>query len=208
MGWDIEQRDSIMRLRPRSLPSTQRAMGSERFTWADLLYEQLRPVQVFVLYFPSRFDRGVDAQVRGTLEVFGRETPPSTSVNFWDTTDPDYSSALAFFHLPSPPALVLATGQVVARGRRPARDVEHLYSIALTDPQLLGDKERLVAAINRVHEVLIRADRGEITRYLVAQDAEHLLALLGRLGSGLVDVLVKLKPKLALPGGSSIQLGA
>src|SRR5437764_10134332 len=105
-AWQVEETPDGLRLaRP-----ARRALGSEHFTWADLLYQKLAPVQVYVVYFPSRFNLNIDTTVMKALRTFGENTGSGTSVNFWNSKDPEFSKALELFHLQSPPALVLATG--------------------------------------------------------------------------------------------------
>ena len=59
--WKIEKTPDGLRL----LPTTHRTLGSQSYTWANLLYEKLALVRVYVIYFPSRFDlghgRGIEA---------------------------------------------------------------------------------------------------------------------------------------------------
>lgn len=202
-AWRVEEAAGGLRL----AEVRRRALDSEALTWADLLYRRLDAVRVYVLYFPSRFDLPVDAGVRAALEAFGRATGPATSANTWDPADPEFGRALAFFGLEAPPALVLLAGHLVGEPTRPARDTADLYSVAIADAAVLGDRERLAAAVNAAHELLLRGDRREIARYLRARDAAGLLAALGRLGAHLRDGILKLKPKLGLPGGVSLQLG-
>ena len=57
-AWQVEETPEGLKLaRP-----TRRTFGSERFTWADLLYRKLALVQVYVIYFrvlstPARGNR-------------------------------------------------------------------------------------------------------------------------------------------------------
>ena len=101
--WTVEETNGELRLAPL------RGLGSDRFTWAHLLYGRLDLVQVYIVYFPSRFDLTADKTVIDTLRTFGTNTGPSTSVNVWDTRDPNFGTALDLFDIKSPPALVLAT---------------------------------------------------------------------------------------------------
>jgi hypothetical protein len=70
--WSLEETHGQLRLVPR------RSLGSDRFTWAHLLYGRLGPVQVCVIYFPSRFNSPVDQTVIDLLRTFGTNTGPST----------------------------------------------------------------------------------------------------------------------------------
>lgn len=201
--WIIQDTGTGLRLASVAL----RERGSEEFTWADLLYSRLETVRVYVLYFPSRFNTDRDAIVTNSLREFGDNTPPSTSVNFWDPTDPEFSRALGLFDLKSPPALVFVSG-LQLKGMRTA-GLKHapLYSIALTDPEVLGDRDRLAAAANAVHEIVARGNPKEIASHVRQERLDALLDTIGSIGSKLRDQLLKLKPKFALPGGVSIQLG-
>src|SRR4051794_18713606 len=110
-SWRLEEGSEGLRL----APVVQRTLGSEEFTWADLLYRRLSTVQVFVLCFPSRFDLLSDAVAKTSLQAFGQRTGPGTSINFWDPTDPEFSRALAIFDVTAPPATVLVGG---SKGKR------------------------------------------------------------------------------------------
>lgn len=200
-AWRVEVGPNGLRL----TPVTRRALGPERLTWSDLLLTRLSTVQVYVLYFPSRFDLELDAAAQSALQAFGRQTGPGTSVNFWDPADPEFSRALAFFSVDSPPALVLAAG-LKARGRR-RLDPANLYAIVIVDQKVLGDRERLAAAVNGTHEVLLRGDASEISRHVRERAASSLLATVGSIAERLRDELLRLKPKFQLPGGVSIQVG-
>jgi hypothetical protein len=200
-SWRVEETPNGLHL----TPVVRRGPLAEGLTWADLLHFRLRAVRVFVLYFPSRFDLAVDAAAKAALEVFGRQTGPGTSVNFWDPADPEFSRALAFFQVAAPPALVLATGLKADGGQLPDRG--DVYALAITDSRVLTDRERLAGAVNTAHEVLMRGDRNEIARYVRERAAGSLLDALGRLAGRLRDELVKLKPKFVLPGGFSLEVG-
>jgi hypothetical protein len=199
--WRIEETSNGLRL----APIIRRKLGAEDLTWADLLHSRISSVQVYVLYFPSRFDLDVDAAAKSALESFGRLTGLSTSVSFWDPTDPEFSQALAFFDMKAPPALVLVRG-LKANGRRTLARAD-LYAIAITDPQTLCNRERLAAAVNSAHEVLVGGDPKEIAGYVRERAAVSLLAALGRIGGALRDQIVKCKPEFQLPGGIAISLG-
>lgn len=199
--WRVDEGPNGLRLSS----VTRRALGAEQLTWADLLLTRLSAVQVYVLYFPSRFDLELDSAVQAALRIFGRQTGPGTSVNFWDPADPEFSRALAFFSVDAPPALVLATG-LKARGRRRLARGD-LYAIIVADPKVLGDREHLAAAVNGTHEVLLRGDPGEIARHVRERAASSLLATIGSIAERLRDELVRLKPRFQLPGGVSIQVG-
>src|SRR5579864_6076870 len=102
--WSVKETQGGLQLVPR------RALGSDRFTWAHLLYSRLRPVQVYILYFPSRFNLSLDKIVIDMLRTFGTNTGSGTSVNIWDSRDPNWEKALMLFDIKSPPALVFVTG--------------------------------------------------------------------------------------------------
>ena len=199
--WRVEESPDGLRL----AAVTRRGLGSEELTWAELLYLQLAASTVLVLYFPSRFGLSVDTLAHEALTVFARATGTDTLVNFWDPTDPEFSRALALFDVAAPPALVLARG-LKLRGKR-TLDRAHLYAISVTEPDVLRDRERLASAVNAAHEVLARGDAAEISGYLRMRAVGSLLQALGRLGGSVADGLVRLKPKVSLPGGPSIQLG-
>jgi hypothetical protein len=181
-------------------------MGSEALSWADLLLMRLDAIQVFVLYFPSRLESAEDQTVRSVLNSFGRNTGTVTSVNFWDPTDPEFSRALQFFHVTTPPALIIARGLTTAgSSRQVARD--DVYAIAITDARTLGESARLGVALNGAHEVLARGNSHEIAVYIRTKAVGELLAHLGSLGAAAVDQLIRLKPKFQLPGGVGLELG-
>jgi hypothetical protein len=182
-----------------------RATTTSPLTWAELLGTRLSTVRVFVLYFPSRFDLGVDTTVRNALDAFGRQTSNQTSVSCWDPTDPFLEQALRLFDLAAPPALVLATG-LKRRGKQILKR-SSLYAITITERSALGDRERLAAVVNSAHEVLIRGDPAAIASYLRRRDCESLLATVASIGHFVVEQLAALKPKFQLPGGFSVQLG-
>jgi hypothetical protein len=179
-----------------------RAASSSPLTWAELLAARLSAVRVYVLYFPSRFDLGVDTAVRSALETFGRQTSEQTSVSSWDPTDAHLEQALRLFDLAAPPALVLATG-LKKRGKQILK-LSSLYAITISDPRVLADRERLAAMVNGAHEVLMRGNAAAIASYLRKRDRESLLASVGHF---FVEQLAVLRPKFQLPGGLSIQLG-
>ncbi|MGE3799090.1 MAG: hypothetical protein AB7G88_14770, partial [Thermomicrobiales bacterium] len=135
-----------------------RAPGSDKLTWAGLFGTFLEPVRAYVLYFPSRFELPVDEVATKALSAFGRNTPASTSVNFWDGTDPEFGRVLALFRVESPPVLVFAAGgqlQAVAQG---ALDPGQLWAAVLTDQGVLSDQARLAPAANALHELVVRSD--------------------------------------------------
>ena len=183
-------------------------MGSETFTWADLLRVPLASTRVYALYFPSRFDLPVDAAATESLRLFGRATSNRTSVDFWDPQDEHFSEALKLFGLRSPPALVLATGlQAVAEAPGAVARPDMLYCISFADQAVLADRERMAAAVNVAHEVLMQCDSKEIVSHIRARKIKALLAAVAR-GAGMVrDEVVKLHPTFGLPGGFSVELG-
>jgi len=199
--WAVHQTPHGLRLAEVEL----RAAGSSSLTWAELLGTRLCTVRVYVLYFASRFDLTVDTTVRAALEAFGRQTSDLTSVSSWDPADPHLDQALRLFDLAAPPALVLATG--LKKRRKQILKQSSLYAITITEPRVLGDRERLAAVVNSAHEVLMRGDADAITSYLRKRDCEALLASLASVERFLVQQIATLKPKFQLPGGLSIQLG-
>jgi hypothetical protein len=189
------------------VPISLRAMGEEEFTWAHLLYGKLGTVELGVFYFPSRFDTDVDKDVIKALRAFGRNSGVATSVNIWDTKDPEFEQALGLFDLKTVPALVLATGLEV-KGMQPRGPVKTpLYLIILSDTATLSDATRFEAAINSAHEVLARSDPKEIASYIRAQTPNAILAAVGKVGAKIRDEILKWKPKFGLPGGVSVQVG-
>lgn len=201
--WRLRRTDAGLRL------GEVRAFGTERFTWADLLQAPLSDAEVYVLYFPSRFDLPVDAAATDSLRHFGDATSGKTSVDFWDPRDEHFSEALALFGLETPPVLVLATGLQVQRpeGAGATQEFDSLYCISFTEPGLLADRAQMAAAVNAAHEILLRCDPVEIAGYIRARKVRSLLQVIERLSAGLRDQLIKLKPKFGLPGGFSIELG-
>jgi hypothetical protein len=184
----------------------RRALGSSEFTWADLLVRDLARVQVFAIYFPSQFDLPVDTAATEALTAFGQRSGAGTSVNFWDPTDAEFSRALSFFGLESHPALVFATGLMVEGARAFGGD-PNIYSITITDPAVLGNRERLAAATSVIHEIVARGNPDEIAGYVRGQDGRSLLEAIGRIAAAVRDEVLRLKPKVGLPGGFSVQLG-
>jgi hypothetical protein len=186
---------------------TVRGFGSEELTWADLLYRQVSAVKVYALYFPTRFELPVDTAATEALRAFGRLTGAGTSVNFWDPTDGEFDHALRLFGLEQPPALVFATGLQLRGAELGRGEQANMYMIAITDQAVLADRERLAAAANTAHEIVLRASPKEIAGYLRRREADSVLASVGRIAAELRDQLVKLKPKLGLPGGVSLSFG-
>jgi hypothetical protein len=205
MSWYTIQETSSGRL--QLSPDTRRQFDSEKFTWGHLLYGKLAPVKAYVIYFPSRFDLKIDTTAEEALRVFGGHTGSGTSVNFWDPQDPKFSDALQLFDLKSTPALVFATGLQLNDIEPYGPNKANLYTIAITDPEVLGDRERLASVANSVHEIIIRSNPKEIAGYLRKSTITSLLAALAKVAGGLLDQLLKLKPKFQLPGGASLELG-
>jgi hypothetical protein len=187
-------------------PVVRRSLGSEEFTWADLFARDLARVRAYAIYFPSRFDLVVDQVATDALRAFGQRTGVGTSVNFWDPADSELSRALAFFGLSVPPALVFATGLKV-KGAAAGGPDPNLYSIAITDPAVLGDRELLASAANTVHEIIVRGNPDEISGYLRKQSADSVLETVARVAGVVRDQILRFKPKVGLPGGFSVQLG-
>ena len=201
--WRLRQTETGLQL------GQLRAFGTETFTWSDLLRGPLGTVQVYALYFPSRFDLPVDAEATQSLRIFGDATSGLTSVNFWDPQDKHFSVALELFGLRNPPALVLVTGLQA----QPTANVDEiklsdgLYCISFTDAEILSDRARTATAVNMAHEILMRCDRREIAGYIRGRKIKALLAAIGH-GAGVVrDELVRLHPTFGLPGGFSVELG-
>ncbi|MEU4347230.1 hypothetical protein [Streptomyces sp. NPDC023838] len=204
--WRLRRAQGVVRM------ERLRSSGSEAFTWADLLRGPLGTVQVYVLYFPSRFAVPVDEIATETLRTFGRHTPTATSVDFWDPRDPSFGAALSLFDLQHPPAIVLATGlrRVGDEGSRPDHGLmsaENLYCISFSDTEILTAPDRIASAVNLAHEVLVRCDPREIAAYIRSRRAAALLRLAGRGAGAVRDELVRLNPRFGLPGGISFAVG-
>lgn len=203
--WMVEGNESRLRL---SEPINVRTMASEQFTWAHLLYGKLGSVEVFTIYFPSRFELEQDNIAMDALRVFGKNTPITTSVSFWDPTDPQFTKALGIFRLKSPPAIVLATGLKVNGINPYGPDDSNIYSIVFTESPILADKSKLVSAVNSAYDILVRGDPAELADYLRKKAKASLLSTIGRILGRVRDEFLKFKPKFQLPDGSSIQLGS
>ncbi len=199
--WTVEETNGELRLAPL------RSLGSDRFTWAHLLYGRLGQVQVYIIYFPSRFDFTVDTTVIDTLRTFGTNTGPSTSVNVWDTRDPNFGKALDLFDIKSPPALVLATGLQLKDIDPRGPDKANIYTLTITNMDILSSSDKLPQSINIAHDILVRGNPKEITSYLRTNALHTLLQVIAKVARVASDEIVKLKPKFQLPDGSSIQLG-
>lgn len=186
-----------------------RAFGTELFTWADLLRLPLAAVRVYALYFPSRFDLPVDEAATSSLRLFGQQSSDTTSVDFWDPRDVHFSEALDLFGLRNPPALVLVTGlrAQAADVVGAAESLDSLYCISFADTAVLTDRERMAAAVNMAHEILMRCDSREIASYIRRRKIKALLAAIGHGAGAVRDELVKLHPSFGLPGGFSVELG-
>jgi hypothetical protein len=199
--WTVEETNGELRLAPL------RSLGSDRFTWAHLLYGRLGQVQVYIIYFPSRFDLAVDTTVIDTLRTFGTNTGPSISVNVWDTRDPNFGKALDLFDIKSPPALVLATGLQLKDIDPCGPDKANIYTLTITNMDILSSSDKLPQSINIAHDILVRGNPKEITSYLRTNALHTLLQVIAKVARVASDEIVKLKPKFQLPDGSSIQLG-
>jgi hypothetical protein len=202
-SYQLLKTDNGLRLQPAQL----RAMGDEHFTWAHLLYGNLGNVKVGIYYFPSRFDTETDSYVMKTLQAFGKNSGHATSVNFWDTTDPEFELSLELFSIKTLPAIVLATGLKVEGLEPRGPEKTPLYSIILDRPAVLSDLENLQSAINSAHEILVRSDPKEIASYIKKQTASSILSVIGAIAVRLRDEILKWKPKFGLPGGVSVQVG-
>jgi hypothetical protein len=201
--WRIDETPAGLRL----APVTVRGLRAEPLTWADLLHSRLEQVKVYVLYFPSRFDLELDTQATEALRSFGLNSPASTSVSFWDPTDPEFSRALGLFDLRTPPALVFVAGMRLEGIEARSHGDAPLYAIAITDQEVLRERERLASAANTIHEIIARGNPQEIAAYLRQRQRHLLLEAIGTFAGQLRDQFLKLKPKLQLPGGPSLQLG-
>ena len=199
--WSVEEINGVLRLAPL------RALGLDRFTWAHLLYGRLSQVQVYVLYFPSRFDLSVDKTAIDTLRTFGTNTGPGTSVDIWDTKDPNFGKALELFDIKSPPALVLVTGLQLKEIDPLGPDKANIYTLTITNMDVLGSSDKLPLSINIAYDILVRGNPREITSYLRTNALHTLLQVIAKVAGVASDEIVKLKPKFQLPDGSSIQLG-
>lgn len=198
------QSDRLSLVKPADV---RRSFGDETFTWAKLIYAKLAPIEVFVLYFPSRFDLPLDKSCTDLLRAFGKNTPQKTSVNFWDPQDENFAAALALFDVATPPAVVLATGLELSGIEPQGPDNSDLYSITYRDKSVLADTDRFVSAVNVAHEVLVKGDPKEISALIRKQNLSGLLAVIARVASAARDQLVLLKPTLGLPGGVSLSIG-
>jgi hypothetical protein len=201
--WKVQQTPNGLRL----LEGSRRQLGSDHFTWAHLLYGQLGQIHVYALYFPSLVPLPADQTVIAALHDFGTRTGKDTSVNLWDTTDPQFSKALEFFDLKAPPALVFVSGLEVDGIEPYGPDKANLYSIVLTRSEVLSSRELLASAINRIHTILVRSDPKEISAYLRQQKLSSLLSAIAKVANVVANEIIKLRPKFQLPDGSSIQLG-
>ncbi len=198
--WRLRRSDAGLRL------GKLRAMGTETFTWADLMADWIADVRVFALYFPSRFALPVDAAATEALRAFGAATPKSASVDFWDPADEHFSVALGLFGLRTPPAMVLITG-LREHMSGEAGAAESVYCISFADSAILSDRASLAAAVNVAYEVLVQCDKAEIASYIRRRKIKELLAAIGRGAGAFRDEIVHLHPKFSLPGGLSIELG-
>ena len=199
--WTVEETNGELRLAPL------RSLGSDRFTWAHLLYGRLGQVQVYIIYFPSRFDLAVDTTVIDTLRTFGTNTGSSTSVNVWDTRDPNFGKALDLFSIKSPPAMVFATGLQLKDIDPLGPDKANIYTLTITRMDVLSNSDELPRSINIAHDILVRGNPKEITSYLRTNALHSLLQVIANVARVASDEIIKLKPKFQLPDGSSIQLG-
>lgn len=199
----IEDTKGGLRLASRNV----RGSGSVDLTWADMLYSRLGRVNVYVLYFASRFDQALDSTATAALWAFGENTPPTTSVSCWDPRDPEFSRALGLFGLKAPPALIFVSGLQLEGMVSTSPERAPLYSVAITDEDILGDKTRLASSANTIHEVIMRGDPKEMESYLLQRRLDALVDATGNVGEQLRDQFLALKPKIGLPGGISIQLG-
>jgi hypothetical protein len=202
-SWRIESAADKFRI----VPQNRRSFDSEVFSWSQLLYGRLGAVKVLVLYFPSRFDLPLDKTVQDSLRNFGKNTGSTTSVGFWDQIDPQFDNAIALFNLKHPPALVLTSGLQLADIEPLGPEKANLYNIVITDTDTLSDPNRLSAAVNAAHEILIRANPKEICAFLRMRALQSFLDMIADLGGTIRDEILKCKPKLSLPGDISIQVG-
>lgn len=185
----------------------QRSFGSRELTWSQLLFPRLRDVHVFVLFFASRFDTKLDHVVREMLRTFGEQTPPNTSVNFWDPRDPQFDAALRLFDKGTAPAVVLVT-DLALEGVEPAGpDYSHFYSIVLTKSAVLENRERLAEAVGHAHTVLLHGDPKEIVGFIRSQRRRELIAAVGSALGSFGSALLLLHPRFGLPGGMSVEIG-
>jgi len=201
--WQVQEGDSGLRLEKEST----RAPGSDKLTWVDLFGTFLKPVEAYVLYFPSRFDLPVDEAAWKSLTAFGRNTPATTSVNSWDGADPEFGRVLALFTDDAPPALVFAAGGKLQAVAERTVDPSQLWAAVLTDQSVLSDPVQLAPAANALHELVVGSDPAQIANYVREQKKDALLEAIGQKAGSVRDQILKLKPKLMLPGGISIQLG-
>jgi hypothetical protein len=200
--WRLRHTDAGLRL------VGLRSFGEEEFTWAHLLAPELRTTQVYVFYFPSRFDLPVDATATESLRLFGQQSSDRTRVDFWDSRDENFSDALTLFGLRNPPALVLVAGLRPDEIAEPGSALPgSVYCISFADSEVLSDRQRTASAVNIAHEILVRCDPKEIAGYIRTRKRNELLRVIGHGAGAVRDELIKLHPKFGLPGGFSIELG-
>jgi len=200
--WRVDSTDDNLRLSP----VVYRGLGSQAQTWADLFARQLDDVRVFVLFFPSRFNSETDTVAMDALRTFGTLTGARTSVRFWDPTDDEFSRALGLFDAKIPPALVLIPGTQLQGVLADSGDL-NVYSLTITNEKVLGNRDQLVRAVNTAHEVVLRGDPAELSAYARQRAAASILGAIANVSATLRDELLKLKPKISLPGGVGIALG-
>jgi len=87
------------------------------------------------------------------MRIIGTNTGPSTSVNVWDTRDPNFEKSLELFDLKSPPALVLATGLQLKEIDPLGPDKANIYTLTITNMDVLSNSDKLHWSINIAHDM-------------------------------------------------------
>lgn len=202
--WKVSGRRAALSIQPLE---AVRQLGDESFTWANLMYEKLRSLQVLVVYFPSRFDNNIDLNCKKWLRNFGKETGSKTSVNFWDPKDTYFEDALKLFGVKSNPAVVLVTGLQVPLLDEKGPDKTELYSISFADQTVLTNEAQFQNGVNRAHQILMLGNPKDIASFVRGQNAKGVLKVIGGILGKVRDQLVILKPTFTLPNGVSLGLG-
>ncbi|MDJ0863079.1 MAG: hypothetical protein QNJ87_07755 [Gammaproteobacteria bacterium] len=201
--WTLSGTPEALRLQPEKT----RSLNSRAFTWAHFLYGELLEIDVYTLYFPSRFELPVDEKCKKLLRDFGANTSKKTSVNFWDPRDENFERALKFFDLEKPPAIVLVSGLGLESMDPVGPEETDLFSISFADADLLENEGELANALNRAHTVFAQGNPKEISAFLRSQKRDGILSWIGKLLGKARDELLRWKPKIGLPDGTSIELG-
>lgn len=186
--------------------SKRRSNGSKKFTWANLIYKKLASVEVFIIYFPSRFELEVDDTVKKIITKFGENTGATTSVNIWDVKDPKFSKALLMFNLKTPPALVIASGLKAHNSEPYGPDRANIYSIAIDDTNLLGNPEKLMPTLSYFHEVIAKGNSKEISACIRKKSVDSFLVHARSIVGGFKNAVSGISIKMQLPDGSVLEV--